>query len=253
MKRKPLIAGNWKMHKTIGEASAFFHDLFPKIEKANCHIFIAPPYIAIAKCAELVEGKNIRIGGQNMCEEEEGPFTGEISVKMLKDAGASFVILGHSERRCHFHESNQRINKKLKQAINNNFPIILCVGETEEQYEAGDSKKVVAEQLDECLKGLKKEELNDLMIAYEPVWAIGTGKTATPSIAQEIHKVVRRHIAKNLDARLAENMYMLYGGSVKPQNAADLLFQPDIDGALIGGASLKAQDFAAIIQQVSVS
>lgn len=251
MEKKPLIAGNWKMHKTIGEAKNFLHELLPNISEASAQIFIAPPYTALAKCADLTSGTKVQIGAQNMSESQEGPFTGEISARMLKEAGARFVILGHSERREHYHESNQVIHRKLKRALHEQLLAILCVGETENQYEAGHSEKVVFSQLDECLKDLQADQLPSLVIAYEPIWAIGTGKTATPETAQKIHRLIRTYMAKSFGNELAEKLYILYGGSVKPENAALLLEKPDIDGALVGGASLKPEVFEQIINKVS--
>lgn len=234
-----IIAGNWKMYKTIGESIQFLKALIPQVKNAQCKVMIAPPFTAIADCCRLAKGTNILIGGQNMSDSEEGAFTGEISARMLKEAGAKFVILGHSERRLHFGESNQLIHYKLKRAIIDELPAILCIGETEEQREKGRSEKVIQQQLDECIGGLTEEEIHQLIIAYEPVWAIGTGKTATPEMAQEMHAMIREYLGLKLP--------ILYGGSVKPANIDSLLTQPDIDGALIGGASLDEGAFAKMV------
>lgn len=233
-----IIAGNWKMYKTIGEATQFLKTLIPLSSNASATVMIAPPFTAIAECSKIVRGTQIQIGAQNMSDSKEGPFTGEISARMLKDAGASFVILGHSERRQIFGETDALINRKLARAIADGLPAILCVGETQQERDQGRSETVLKRQLDACLKGLAPE---NLMIAYEPVWAIGTGKTATPEMAQEMHEKIRAHVG--------EKFPILYGGSVKPENIESLLIQPDIDGALIGGASLDVEAFAKMVVQ----
>jgi len=247
MERQTIIAGNWKMYKTIEEAAVFIETLAPLVANATSTILIAPPYTALSVCAEVASNTNILIGAQNMSDSEEGAFTGEISARMLKDAGANFVILGHSERRTHFGETDEVIHKKLKRAIVEELPAILCVGETENQREKGDSEKVLKKQLEGCLGGLTLDELQNIIIAYEPVWAIGTGKSATPEIAQAMHKEIRAFIAKNWDEQLADGISILYGGSVKPSNIESLLIQSDIDGALIGGASLDVEAFAKMV------
>lgn len=251
MARATIIAGNWKMHKTIGQAKRFIEELAPQIEDAQCEVLIAPPFTAIAACAIAAASTRIQIGAQNMSDMDEGAFTGEISTLMLKDAGASFVILGHSERRCHFQETDQHIHHKLKRAILEEFPVILCIGENEKERGSGHTEKVLKKQLDGCLGGLTPEELHGLAIAYEPIWAIGTGKVATDEIAQSAHEHIREHIGKSWDAEIAENLSILYGGSVKPSNIENLLNQPDIDGALIGGASLDVEAFANMVMQGS--
>lgn len=245
--RPTIIAGNWKMHKTIEEATLFLETLAPLIAEASSIVMIAPPFTAIADCFRVTEGTNIYIGAQNMSDSEEGAFTGEISARMLKDAGAQFVILGHSERRSHFGETDELIHHKLKRAIIEDLPPILCIGETEHDREKGHSEKVLKKQLEGCLGGLTTEELQNLIIAYEPVWAIGTGKTATPEIAQEIHEMIRDYVAENWDEDLADELPIIYGGSVKPSNIDSLLIQPDIDGALIGGASLDVEAFSTMV------
>lgn len=240
----PIIVGNWKMYKTRSEAQQFIRTLASLIGPApSARVFIAVPFTAIQAASEAAKGTPIVIGAQNMHDEEEGAFTGEISVNMLQDAGARFVILGHSERRQLFHEDDAFIHRKLKRALKHKLNPILCVGETQEQRERGKTREVLLRQLEEGLKGLKGEELHALTIAYEPVWAIGTGKTATPQIAQEAHAICR----EILKAKNADKTAILYGGSVKPENAQDLLDEPDINGALVGGASLNVQTFAQII------
>ncbi len=247
MARPIIIAGNWKMYKTIGEAVQFIQDLIPKVKEASCKILIAPSFTVIASAATAAKGSNVLIGGQNMSDVDEGAFTGEVSAWMLKDAGAQFVILGHSERRSHFKETDEHIHHKIKRAIVENIPPILCIGESEKERSMGQSEQVLKKQLDGALNGLKSEEFKDLVIAYEPVWAIGTGKTATPEIAQETHRMIRRHIAEYFSDSIAENLPILYGGSVKPANITSILLQPDIDGALIGGASLDVESFTQMV------
>ncbi|NGX59539.1 MAG: Triosephosphate isomerase [Chlamydiae bacterium] len=247
MARPIIIAGNWKMYKTIGEAVQFIQDLIPKVKEASCKILIAPSFTVIASSATAAKGSNVLIGGQNMSDVDEGAFTGEVSARMLKDAGGQFVILGHSERRSHFKETDEHIHHKIKRAIVENIPPILCVGESEKERSMGQSDQVLKKQLDGALNGLKSEEFKDLVIAYEPVWAIGTGKTATPEIAQETHRMIRQHIAEHFSDSIAENLPILYGGSVKPANITSILLQPDIDGALIGGASLDVESFTQMV------
>lgn len=239
------------MYKTIGEATLFIERLIPKIQGAKCAIWIAPPFTAIASCAKKTEGAGIIIGGQNMSDAEEGAFTGEISAKMLKEAGSAFVILGHSERRSYFQETNEFIQAKVKQALLHEICPILCIGESEGERERGESEKVLHKQLSGCLAGLSAEEMEKVVIAYEPIWAIGTGKSATPEIAQEAHAAIRKEIKRKWNDRLAKNLSILYGGSVKPNNIKNLLKQPDIDGALIGGASLEVEAFADMVIQGS--
>lgn len=251
MKRTPIIIANWKMHKTISEAMRFIHTLAPKVKKVSCRVMIAPPYTAIASCVEAAKGTKIEIGAQNMHDEDEGAFTGEISAPLIVEAGASFVILGHSERRQIFHETDEWVNHKLKQAIQNKLTPVLCIGETQEEHQKGKTKEILSHQIDRALEGCSAEELKNLILAYEPVWAIGTGKTATPEMAEETHQMIRKHISKKWGNILAENLPLLYGGSVKLNNIADLINQPDIDGALIGGASLDEEIFAQMVLQGS--
>lgn len=232
-----IIAGNWKMHKTIEEASLFLEALIPMIRGAKARVLIAPPFTALSKCCKIAAGSQIEIGAQNMGDAEEGAYTGEISGRMLKEAGASFVILGHSERRTIFGETDALINRKLHRALSDALTPILCIGETDRQREEGESEKVLKRQLDGSLKGIS--DLKKVIIAYEPVWAIGTGKSATPEMAQEMHWTIRQHLGQKLP--------ILYGGSVKPANIESLLIQPDIDGALIGGASLEVEAFAKMV------
>ncbi len=245
--RKLLIAGNWKMHKTVPEALELVRELKTLVsDVTDRDILVCPPFTALHPVGRELEGSNIALGGQNMFYEEEGAFTGEISPLMLKDVGCSYVILGHSERRHIFGETDDLINKKVISAAKHRLTPILCVGETLEERESGETEKVVERQVREGLKGLSPE--SELVIAYEPVWAIGTGKTATPELAQEVHSFIRSILSDIFGEEKAERTRILYGGSVKPQNAKGLLEMPDIDGALVGGASLKAESFAKIVK-----
>lgn len=235
------------MHKTIGEATQFIDALCPKVADAKVQVFIAPPFTAISACAQAAKGSKVSIGAQNMSDIDEGAFTGEVSARMLKDAGAKFVILGHSERRSHFGETDEHIHHKLKRAIAEKIPPILCIGEQKQDRDNGNSHKVLEKQLEGCLGKLSPAELKDLVIAYEPVWAIGTGKTATPEIVQETHHAIRSFLSKNWGKEFADKLLILYGGSVKPENINPLLNQSDIDGALIGGASLDVEAFTQMV------
>lgn len=239
--RKKIIAGNWKMYKTAQEAREFILELAPQVAKARLQVFLAVPFTALHAATLASRGTPLVIGAQNMHDAAEGAFTGEVSSRMLLEAGARFVLLGHSERRQYFHESNSFLNRKIKRALLDGLMPMLCVGETQEEREEGRTEQVLSTQLKEGLEGLKKEELSKIVIAYEPVWAIGTGKTATPEMAQAAHKFVRSQVGADLP--------ILYGGSVKPETIAGLMQMPDIDGALVGGASLNATTFAKIITE----
>lgn len=244
--RKKYIAGNWKMHKTVEEAKALAAELMDGLSDCPHKLMIAPPYTALDAVGKIVGNSNIVLGAQNMATEESGAHTGEISVLMLKDLGVGTVILGHSERRHVYGEDDNTINKKVKLALSHGLEVILCVGETIEERESGAAEQVVEVQLLKGLKDVHKEELGDVTIAYEPVWAIGTGKTATPEDADAMHLFVRSLIGKVFSNETAEDITIQYGGSVKPGNADELLKKTNIDGALIGGASLKSEDFIAI-------
>ncbi|MFA6916832.1 MAG: triose-phosphate isomerase [Parachlamydiales bacterium] len=251
IKNMPIIAANWKMYKTLAETEKFIEDFIPKVTDSQAHIYIAVPYTSIHTAALKATGSKIIIGAQNMNDASEGAFTGEVSAVMLTDAGARFVLLGHSERRRYFNESNQVINLKVKQALNNGLQPLLCIGETQEEREASETEDVLATQLSECLEGLDEKSLQTLIIAYEPVWAIGTGQTATPEIAQETHLFCREYLTQHWGQELASHIPLLYGGSVKPETAPLLLSQKDINGLLVGGASLQAESFAEIINSVN--
>jgi triosephosphate isomerase len=243
-----LIAGNWKMFKTIGEAV----DLVEGV-KAGLHtvhgvdIAICPPFTALSKVNELLQNTNIDLGAQNMYSKNEGAFTGEISPLMLKDTGCRYVILGHSERRQFFHETDKTVNEKVKLALNYKLDPIVCIGETLDQREKGETFNVIRHQFENSLKDLKAEELIQIVIAYEPVWAIGTGKNATSDQAQEVHAFIRQLLKSHSSEHIASQIRILYGGSVKPDNIQGLTAQPDVNGALVGGASLKAESFVQIV------
>lgn len=246
--RTKFVAGNWKMHMTLGEGTKLARALRSELEGVQgVRVALIPPFTAVAAVAQAVEGSPILTGGQNLHWEEKGAFTGEISAGMLKDAGASCVLVGHSERRQLFGETNATTNKKVRAALAAGLEPILCVGETLEERDAGRTLEVVDAQVREGLDGLSPEELGRLSIAYEPVWAIGTGRTATPEQAQEVHASIRATLRK-LGGEVADSIPILYGGSVKPENAAALLALADVDGALVGGASLEAASFAAIVR-----
>lgn len=250
MKHKsPVIIGNWKMHKTIPEATSFIKDLLPSLEQSMARVGLAVPFTMISKVSEVAQDSKLSIGAQNLSDAEEGPFTGEISGRMLADAGASFVLVGHSERRHLFLETSCLVNRKLKQALHDGLQAIVCIGETLEEYEAGKTQEVLSAQIQASLKGIPAKMFYDrVILAYEPVWAIGTGKTATPEIAQAAHQFCRGMVAHLFDKDAAQALIIQYGGSVKADNAAALLRQEDIDGLLIGGASLSLDSFIRIIQ-----
>lgn len=245
--RKPIIAGNWKMNKTAKEAAQFIIELRDKVKDANCEVVVCPPFTSLTQVLTLVEDTNIEVGAQNMHYEENGAFTGEISPVMLKELGVKYVILGHSERRMYFKEDDELINKKVKSAFIHGLTPILCVGELLEEREAGKTFEVIDKQLIEDLKDVDSENVAKMVIAYEPVWAIGTGKTATAEDANEVIKYIRGKIREMFGEKAAEEIRIQYGGSVKPSTIKEQMEQSDIDGALVGGASLKVEDFAAIV------
>ena len=245
--RTPLIAGNWKMHKTVGEARALVEDLVGWLEgAAGVDVAVCPPFTALGAVVELARGSAVAVIAQNMHQEASGAFTGEISPPMLTELGVDGVILGHSERRQHFAETDQALRTKLPAALEAGLLPILCVGETEQEREAGATEPKLRHQVQEDLQAVPDERLGEVVIAYEPVWAIGTGRVATPDQAQEAITFIRGLIADRSEEG-ASRVRILYGGSVDPRNAAELLALPDIDGALVGGASLQAESFAAIV------
>ena len=243
--RQPMVAGNWKMNGSSSSVSELIDGIKAGVGAANAEVVVCPPYIYIPAVAAAIAGSDIHLGAQNMCEQDSGAFTGEIAGPMLKDAGCEYVIIGHSERRAIYGESDEDTAVKYAAVLKNGLKPIFCVGETLEEREQGITEQVVARQIDAILDGSGVASLANAVLAYEPVWAIGTGKTATPEQAQEVHAFIRGKIAEK-DAGIAEGLRILYGGSMNPGNAAELRSQPDIDGGLIGGASLKADDFLAI-------
>ena len=247
--RIPLIAGNWKMHKTVAESVDTAVSLKELIEGTQgVEVMLAPVFTAITALVEALEGSSIAVGAQNLFWEKQGAYTGEVSPEMLREAGCSQVIVGHSERRQYFGETDENVNKKLRAAFRVGLQPILCVGETEAERDQNQTFSVLDKQVETGLKGFFSEDLYDLIIAYEPVWAIGTGKTATRQQAQEVHHYLRQKMADMFDSRLAEGIRILYGGSVKPDNIAELMAMADIDGALVGGASLEAETFAKLVK-----
>lgn len=247
--RKPVIAGNWKMYKLVGEAVETALALKPLVANANhCEVVIAPVFTAIKTVADRLEGSNVKVASQNCSTETEfGAHTGEISAAMLKDAGCSHAIIGHSERRQFYGETDLSVNKKTKAVLVAGLTAIVCVGEMLAEREAGNAENIVKGQLVSGLEGLTVADMERIIIAYEPVWAIGTGKTATPDQAQEMHAFIRAALAEIHGGEIAEKTRILYGGSVKPENIKTLMEQADVDGALVGGASLEAASFAAIV------
>ena len=247
--RKPVIAGNWKMYKLLDGAVETALALKPLTNNANhCEVIIAPVFTALKTVADRLEGSNIRVAAQDCSTEiKQSAHTGEVSAEMLKDAGCTHVIIGHSERRQFYGETDESVNKKTKAALNFNLTPIVCVGEMLAEREAGNAQNVVKTQLAGALAGLTVSDMERIIIAYEPVWAIGTGVTATPEQAQEMHGFIRQTLAETQSEETAQNVRILYGGSVKPENIKDLMKQTDIDGALVGGASLDAQSFANIV------
>jgi triosephosphate isomerase len=247
--RRPMIAGNWKMYKTGEEAENTAKQLVERVANVkNTDIMIAPPFTALASVSKALKNSNVALGAQNMFWETQGAYTGEISPVMVKAAGCAYVILGHSERRQYFSETDESVNKKIKAALENNLIPVFCVGETEAQRNSQETFSVLDKQIRIGLKGFSVQSLERLVIAYEPVWAIGTGKTATKEQAQEVHAFIRNLLEKEFDRNFSNRVRILYGGSVKPENIGELMAMEDVDGALVGGASLAANIFADIVQ-----
>lgn len=245
--RKAIIAGNWKMHKTVSEATALVEELKPLVKGAACDVVVCPTSICLPAVVEAVKGTNIKVGAQNMHFEENGAFTGEISPIMLKDLGVEYVIIGHSERRQYFNETDETVNKKLKSAFAYGLIPILCIGESLEEREGNITEEVLAKQVKLDLNGITSENVKGMIVAYEPIWAIGTGKTATADDANETIGFIRKVIEKLYGNEVSEAVRIQYGGSVKPSTIKEQMEKEHIDGGLIGGASLKAQDFSAIV------
>lgn len=249
--RKAVIAGNWKMNKNPEETKALLAEVAPLVKDAACEVVACVPFIDLPAAVEAAKGTNIKIGAQNCHWEESGAFTGEIAANMLTSIGVSYVIIGHSERRTYFGETDQTVNQRVRAALDAGLSVILCVGETLEQREQGITEELVALQTKIALLGVTKEELARVIIAYEPIWAIGTGRTATSAQAGEVCRAIRSVIAALYDKQTADAFTIQYGGSMNAKNAAELLAQGDVDGGLIGGASLKAADFAEIVRAAS--
>ncbi|HTG01162.1 MAG TPA: triose-phosphate isomerase [Nitrospirota bacterium] len=246
--RRPIIAGNWKMNKTTGEARDLAKKLIPLVAGVtDREIVLAPTFTALQAVGEAIKGTNISLAAQNLFWEDKGAFTGEISAEMLLDLGCKYVIIGHSERRQYFGETDETVNKRVRQALNKGLFPIVCVGELLSEREAGTANDVIDRQVTGALKGVAAGEMTKIVIAYEPVWAIGTGKTATPDQANEIHAFIRRKIQSLYSADVADGLRIQYGGSVTPDNVSALMARPDIDGALVGGASLKPDSFSSLV------
>ena len=246
--RRPVIAGNWKVFKTQGETRAFFETFKPLVAgTTSCDIVVAPPYTSLSAAVDATRGANISIAAQDAYWEPEGAFTGEISMRMVADTGSRFVIIGHSERRQYFAESDTSVNRRVKAALAANLTPIVCVGESLAEREANHTQSILKRQFEGGLHALTSEDFSRILLAYEPVWAIGTGKTATPEIAAEVHEYLRSLAATRFSPAQASAIRILYGGSVKPDNIKGLMAQAEIDGALVGGASLDAKSFAAIV------
>ncbi len=248
--RKYVIAGNWKMNNDLKESEKLIVELKNLLqnEKPNCDVIVCPPFTSLSEAAKLLKGTQIKLGAQNMHFEDSGAFTGEVSASMLISVGCEYVILGHSERRNIFGETDEMINKKIKKALSVGLKPIFCVGELLEERENGSTNEVVKRQILRGLKGISDDEMKKIIIAYEPVWAIGTGKTASPAQAQAVHEFIRDLIEIEYSLETANDVTIQYGGSVKPENAKELISQKDIDGALVGGACLKADSFLGIIK-----
>jgi triosephosphate isomerase len=247
--RIPIIAGNWKMYKTEPEAVDLASDLNQRLKDlSGVKVVICPPFTSLSSVGKVIEGSNISLGGQNMHWEEKGAYTGEISPTMLLTAGCEYVIIGHSERRALFSETDNSVSLKTKSSLKFGLSPIICVGERLEQREANETKEVVEHQVKGAFRDLNSEDAAKTVVAYEPVWAIGTGKTATPEQANEVHLFIRELLSSEFGKQCAEKINILYGGSVKPENSGELLGMPEIDGALVGGASLSAESFERIVR-----
>ena len=250
-KRAAVLAGNWKMNKTAAEAKELISGLIPGVKGADCTVIICVPFTDIATAVEMCKGSNIKVGAQNVHFKESGAYTGEISPLMLVEAGVEYVIIGHSERRQFFGETDETVNLRAKAALEHGLKPIICVGELLEQRENGTTDKVVTTQVKAALEGFTAEDMANTIIAYEPVWAIGTGKTATSEQANEVCALIRKTVAELFDQKVADALSIQYGGSMNPKNCDELLAQPDVDGGLIGGAALKVPDFTALVESAS--
>jgi len=249
MGRLPFMAGNWKMNKTVGEALDLVRELKASLSGVQgVEVAVAPPYTALYAVHKELVGSSIHLAAQNLYWEEKGAFTGEVSPLMLKEVGCHYVIIGHSERRQFFGETDETVNRRIKPALAQSLKVIFCIGETLKEREEGKTFSVIERQVDGGLRGLGEREMKNMVIAYEPVWAIGTGKTATPEQAEEVHRFIRGRLEKLYSRGVSEEIRIQYGGSVTPENVQGLMNQPNIDGALVGGASLKAESFSKIVR-----
>lgn len=247
---KPFLAGNWKMHKTIPEAVEMVKALKEESPQlTDAELVVIPPYTMLSEVKKVIEGSTIQLGAQNIFWEEKGAFTGEVSPPMLKDAGCQYVTIGHSERRQYFGETNETVNKKIKAALAHELTPIMCIGESLKEREKGNTMDKVETQVNSGLEGLGKDEISRIVIAYEPIWAIGTGETATPSQAEEVHSFIRKKLTEKYGNEIASYAIILYGGSVKPANTYSILKENNINGALVGGASLEADSFIQITKE----
>lgn len=245
--RKKIVAGNWKMNKNLQEGIALATELTEVVKNPNCDVIICTPFIHLASVAGIVEGSAIELGAENCADKASGAYTGEVSAEMVKSTGATYVILGHSERREYYHETPEILKEKVQLALANGLKVIFCIGESLEEREAGKQNEVVKAELEGSVFNLSAEDFGKIILAYEPIWAIGTGKTATSDQAEEIHAYIRSIVAEKYGQEVADNTSILYGGSCKASNAPELFGKPDIDGGLIGGASLQVADFKGII------
>ncbi|NDD57934.1 MAG: triose-phosphate isomerase [Chlamydiae bacterium] len=245
--KKTIVAGNWKMHKTPHEARAYLEEFLPLVQESSAHVLLAVSYVHLEGAVQCAKNSVVGIGAQNISEHPSGAFTGEISGSMIQDTGASFVLVGHSERRQYFHETDELVNLKALKALETGLVPMVCFGETLSEREASIAEQVLQTQLEGALKGMTYEQLSRVILAYEPVWAIGTGKTASVEVAQQTHKFCRQFLIQTFGEALAKKIPMLYGGSVKLENALELMRQEDIDGVLVGGASLDPKGFAQIV------
>ncbi len=246
--RKAIIAGNWKMNKTPDEARALVEELIPLVADAECEVVVCPPFVDLCPVSKAIKGTNIHLGAQNIHWAKSGAFTGEISADMLKKFGVEYAIVGHSERRRYFGETDATVNMRAKAALENGITPIICVGESLEQRERGETDEFVASQVRGALEGISADDARRVVIAYEPIWAIGTGRTATAEMAEETITVIRKTLRSIFGNDAAETVRIQYGGSMNPQNAASLMAMENIDGGLIGGASLKAEDFSKVVK-----
>jgi triosephosphate isomerase len=250
--RRKFVAGNWKMNKTVAGSIALASEILRHLGTTPpCEVAIAPPFISLEVVHQVLKGTVVKLAAQNCHYENDGAFTGEISAQMLKSVGCDYVILGHSERRQYFGENDAIINRKVKKVLSESLQVILCIGETIEERKQNRTEAVVETQIRNCLEGVSASDMAHVTLAYEPVWAIGTGKTATPEQAEEVHRFIRKLISDMYSPEVAENLTIQYGGSIRGSNAKELFAMPNIDGGLVGGASLKAEEFAQIVKSIA--